>query len=148
MRGWSAPVTRTAKLRDKASMNRIEEEDEDDNEDEVQGPTPPTQGSLRPGRTGQPSATLGFEAESLRDSQFEEVHGSDARLSEFTRAPEMPFPIDLWRESHELRSWATGTCEKTVCYAESSTTSLRVGAAKESERKNFGTNAGDQFCAS
>src|SRR5437899_13099148 len=40
-------------------------------------PSLPTQGSLGPSRTGQHSATLGFEAESLWDSRFE-VHGHNA----------------------------------------------------------------------
>src|SRR5436190_21010410 len=42
-------------------------------------PSLPTQGSLGPSRTGQHSATLGFEAESLWDSRLEKVHGFKER---------------------------------------------------------------------
>jgi len=49
--------------------------------------TPQSQGSLGPSRTGQHSATLGFEAESLWDSAFEKVHGfkSYTNFGEFSR---------------------------------------------------------------
>src|SRR5262245_34178200 len=69
--------------------------------------TPQSQGSLAS------SATLGFEAESLRDSEFEEVHGRNAcaKRMEAVREPAVGFlrlPPKIWQLLQSASASRTG----------------------------------------
>jgi predicted MFS family arabinose efflux permease len=77
---WLARRVRVSLIREPVSNGNLTQP--------LQGSGPPTlqsQGSLGPSRTGQHSATLGFEAESLRDSQVEPSPRPIAKAKWFLR---------------------------------------------------------------